>query len=210
MGGYARAMTLPQKRILLALALCLSAGLTVALTIEGRVVRVADGDTVTVLDAAKLQHKVRLTGIDAPEKAQPFGQRAKQNLSNWVFGKQVQVEANKSDLYGRTLGKVVVNGMDANLEQVKAGFAWHYKQYAGEQPAAERESDASAEAFARTQRLGLWRDAAPMPPWDWRSCRRHKHGTEAMDCGLNRRQVVEHGQADADMREVPTDGNFQR
>ena len=108
MGGYACAMTLPQKRILLALALCLSAGLTVAATIEGRVVGVADGDTVTVLDAGKVvQHKVHLTGIDASEKARPFGRRAKQNLSNWVFGKQLQVETNKSDLYGRALGNVM-------------------------------------------------------------------------------------------------------
>ncbi|OOG58185.1 thermonuclease family protein [Polaromonas sp. C04] len=180
-------MTLPQKRILLALALCLSAGLTVAATIEGRVVGVSDGDTVTVLDAAKVQYKVRLTGIDAPEKAQPFGQRSKRNLSSWVFGKQVQIETNKSDLYGRTLGKVVVNGIDANLEQVKAGFAWHYKKYAGEQPAADREAYSRAEAFACTQRIGLWHDAAPMPPWDWRSCRRHKPGTEGMDCGVTRR-----------------------
>ncbi len=177
----------PKKRILLALALCLSAGLTVALTIEGRVVGVADGDTVTVLDAGKVQHKVRLTGIDASEKAQPFGQRSKQNLSTWVFGRQVQVEMDKLDRYGRTLGKVVVNGIDANLELVKAGFAWHYKKYAAEQSAKDREAYARAEMVARTQRLELWHDAAPLPPWDWRSCGRHKPGTEAMDCGLARR-----------------------
>lgn len=142
---------------------------------------------MTVLDAGKVQHKVRLTGIDAPEKAQPFGQRAKQNLSSWVFGKQVQVETDKNDLYERTLGKVMVNGIDANLEQVKAGFAWHYKKYAGEQSAADRGAYERAETLARAQRIGLWRDTAPVPPWDWRSCRRHKDGAEALDCGLTRR-----------------------
>ena len=83
---------------------------------------VADGDNVTLLDAGKMQHKVRLTGIDAPEKAQSFGQRAKQNVSNWVFGKQVQVEADKLDRYGRTLGKVTVNGTGAAVDGTNPGL----------------------------------------------------------------------------------------
>jgi endonuclease YncB( thermonuclease family) len=94
-----------------------------AATLTGKVVGVSDGDTITVLDAAKTQHKIRLAGIDAPEKAQPFGQKSKEHLSDSVFGKQVQVEYTKTDKYGRTVGKVLVNGMDANLEQIKAGFA---------------------------------------------------------------------------------------
>jgi len=104
---------------------------------------------VTVLDAGKVQHKIRLTGIDAPEKAEPFGQRAKQNLSIWVFGKKVLVETDKLDRYGRTLGKVMVNGFDANLEQVKAGFAWHFKAYEREQPAEDRQVYPRVEAVAR-------------------------------------------------------------
>jgi endonuclease YncB( thermonuclease family) len=94
-----------------------------AATLTGKVVGVSDGDTITVLDAAKTQHKIRLAGIDPPEKAQPFGQKSKEHLSDSVFGKQVQVEYTKTDKYGRTVGKVLVNGMDANLEQIKAGFA---------------------------------------------------------------------------------------
>lgn len=94
-----------------------------ASVIEGRVVGVSDGDTVTVLDAGRRQHKFRLLGIDAPEKDQDFGERSKQSLSDLVFGKDVMVEYEKKDRYGRTLGKVVVGGRSANLEQVRAGLA---------------------------------------------------------------------------------------
>lgn len=109
------------RHVFLALALYLSLGVTFADTIAGKVVGVTDGDTVTVLDATKTQHKIRLSGIDAPEKAQPFGQRSKENLSNFLFGKQVVVDAGKTDRYGRSVGKVFVGGVDANLEQVSAG-----------------------------------------------------------------------------------------
>jgi endonuclease YncB( thermonuclease family) len=91
--------------------------------LNGRVVGVADGDTVTVLDASRQQHKIRLMGIDAPEKKMPFGNRSKQSLSDLVFDRQVQVEYNKKDRYGRTLGKIIVDGVDANLAQIKAGMA---------------------------------------------------------------------------------------
>lgn len=137
-------------------------------TIAGKVVGVSDGDTVTVLDAAMAQHKIRLARIDAPEKAQSYGQRSKENLSQIVFAKQVAVETNKTDKYGRKVGKILVNGVDANLEQVRAGFAWHYKEYAREQSATDRDAYARAETAARAARVGLWRDANPMAPWDWR------------------------------------------
>ena len=86
-----------------------------ALTIEGRVVGVADGDTITVLDNTNTQHKIRLAGIDAPEKKQPFGNVSKKSLSDLVYGKQVSVDYNKQDRYGRTVGKVMAEGVDANL-----------------------------------------------------------------------------------------------
>ena len=98
-------------------------------TISGKVVGVSDGDTITVLDAAKTQHKIRLASIDAPEKAQSFGQRSEEHLSDSVFGKQVQVKFNKSDKRGRTVGKVRVDGKGANFEQIRSGLAWHYKKY---------------------------------------------------------------------------------
>jgi endonuclease YncB( thermonuclease family) len=107
--------------------------------ITGRVVGVSDGDTITLLDQNKQQHKIRLSGIDAPEKAQPFGQKSKSNLSALVFDQQVTAECGKADRYQRLLCKIMINGVDANLEQVKAGMAWHYKQYAKEQEARDRE-----------------------------------------------------------------------
>ena len=134
----------------------------------GNVVGVADGDTITVLDADKVQHKIRLTGIDAPEKKQPFGNRSKQSLSDMVFNKIVTVETDKRDRYGRELGKVLVGGMDANLEQVREGMAWHYKAYERTQSATDRQAYADAENEAKAANRGLWVDADPMPPWEWR------------------------------------------
>lgn len=93
----------------------------------GKVVGVSDGDTITVLDARQQTHKIRLSGIDAPEKAQPFGERAKQQLSDWVFQEQVQVIHDKVDRYGRIIGKVTKAGEDVNIQMVHAGLAWHYK-----------------------------------------------------------------------------------
>lgn len=139
-----------------------------AATIEGRVVGVTDGDTVTVLDADKVQHKVRLSGIDAPEKKQPFGQRSKESLSELVFSKTVAVETGKTDRYGREVGKVLVDGIDANLVQVQRGFAWHYKAYEREQSPSDRKVYADAEIEAKAAGCGVWLDAAPVPPWEYR------------------------------------------
>lgn len=143
-----------------------------ASVLVGKVVAVADGDTITVLDESKIQHKIRLAGIDAPERRQPFGQRAKEQLSDLVFGKTVQVETEKVDRYGRQIGKVLVNGRDANLVMVTSGMAWHYKKYQTEQTPSDRLLYASAEEDAREGRVGLWREAAPVEPWEWRSGRR--------------------------------------
>ena len=137
-------------------------------TIQGKVVSVADGDTITVLDATNTQHKIRLQGIDAPEKAQPFGQKSKQSLSQMVQSKQVTVEYQKKDKYGRTLGKVLHNGTDVCLEQIKLGMAWHYKQYASDQPKEDRALYDQTEQDARAKKAGLWIDKAPTPPWEFR------------------------------------------
>ena len=106
----------PIKAALLAALLCLSAAAQPQ-AITGKVVAIADGDTLTVLDASNRQHKIRLDGIDAPESSQDFGSRAKQSLSDLVFGKTVTVISSKKDRYGRTLGKVTLDGRDINLEQ---------------------------------------------------------------------------------------------
>jgi endonuclease YncB( thermonuclease family) len=137
-------------------------------TLHGRVVSVADGDTVTVLDASNKQWKIRLAGIDAPEKKQPFGMKSKQNLSDLVFNKTVQVEYTKRDKYGRTIGKIVLDGADVNVEQIKAGLAWHYKAYQREQTPADRAFYAEAEITARAGKVGLWSEGEAMAPWDFR------------------------------------------
>jgi endonuclease YncB( thermonuclease family) len=137
-------------------------------TITGRVVGVADGDTITLLDDAKRQYKIRLSGIDAPEKKQAFGQRSKESLSNLVFAKIVDVETDKVDRYGRRIGKIWVSGVDANLEQIKRGMAWHYKQYEREQSKDDQRKYAKEELESRQARRGLWGDAAPVAPWEFR------------------------------------------
>lgn len=137
-------------------------------TITGHVVGVADGDTITVLDDTNTQHKIRLAGIDAPEKKQAFGNRSKESLSDLVFDKTVNVETEKRDRYGREIGKVLVNGQDVNLVQVERGMAWFYRQYQREQSPNDRRLYEAAEDAARADKRGLWRDADPMPPWEFR------------------------------------------
>ena len=153
--------------VLLALAIGANAE-----TITGRVVGVADGDTVTVLDRDKVQHKVRLAGIDAPERSQAFGNRSKESLSDLAFEKTVAVETSKRDRYGREVGKILVNGRDVNLIQVERGMAWHYKAYQREQSLDDRSLYDAAEMGARAAKNGLWRDAEPTPPWDYRRAKR--------------------------------------
>lgn len=163
----------------LGLALILSAGVVQALTLTGKVINVSDGDTITVLDAEQRQHRIRVAGIDAPEKSQPFGQKSKENLSQLVLGKDIDAQWNKYDRYQRIVGKVMVSQpdcqrpdcaktLDAGLAQIAAGFAWWYRKYAKEQSLEDADAYESAEQQARAQRVGLWRDAEPMPPWDWR------------------------------------------
>lgn len=136
--------------------------------ITGRVVNVTDGDTVTVLDAAKVQHKVRLAGIDAPEKSQAFGQRSRESLEELVADKTVIVETYKKDRYGRSIGKVLVNGRDMNIEQIRHGLAWFYRQYEVELSPDDRQSYDRAESEAKDYKKGLWSDRNPVSPWEFR------------------------------------------
>lgn len=139
-----------------------------AAILSGRVVGVADGDTITLLLPGNIQEQIRLGGIDAPEKRQPFGQVAKTSLSDLVFGKTVVVEANKRDRYQRFIGKVQLHGVDINLTQIERGMAWHYKTYQRDQEKADRTLYDEAEQRARDTRKGLWRDEWPTPPWEFR------------------------------------------
>lgn len=151
--------------LLLALTVC---SLAHADVISGRIVAISDGDTVTLLDSAKQQHKIRLAGIDAPEKKQPFGQRSKEHLSDLVFGKDVEADCVKVDRYKREVCKITVNGTDANLEQIKAGLAWWYRSYAKDQSKVDRAAYAAAEQEAKDAKRGLWGDVEAVAPWEWR------------------------------------------
>jgi len=159
----------------IALILALVSLAASAETLEGKVVGVTDGDTVTVLDASNGGHKVRVAGIDAPEKGQAFGEQSRKSLSSLVFGKPVMVEWAKRDRYGRIVGVVLVcpadscpAPVDAGLMQIRSGLAWHYKKYEKEQSPDNREAYARAEKEARDRRIGLWADPSPVPPWEWR------------------------------------------
>ena len=154
-------------KLILGITLLLIAAQGNAATITGRVVKVSDGDTITVLEGAT-QHKIRLMGIDAPERAQPFGNRSKQALANNISGKTVEVEYNKKDRYQRIIGKVTYMGYDINLRQIELGMAWHYKQYEREQDVEDRSKYAQAEYLAQRDKVGLWGLPEPQAPWEWR------------------------------------------
>ena len=140
-----------------------------AARIVGKVVLIQDGDTLTLLDLEEKQHRIRLAGIDAPEKNQPFGYASLSHLSDLSYGMLVDATCPKIDRYGRYVCTVSVNGKDINLAQVAAGFAWHYKRFEHEQSPVERDAYRTAEEKARAGRIGLWQDDHPMPPWDWRT-----------------------------------------
>jgi endonuclease YncB( thermonuclease family) len=142
-----------------------------ARAVDGRIVAVHDGDTVTLLDGGRVQHRVRIAGIDAPERGQPFGDAARQGLAQLVQGKRVEARCHKRDRYGREVCVLFVGTQDVGLEQVRNGLAWWYRDYAREQSAGDRASYEAAELEARGARRGLWRDANPQPPASWRKGR---------------------------------------
>jgi len=127
----------------------------------GRVVKVHDGDTVTVL-AGGVERRVRLVGIDAPERGQPHGNAARRGLAARVGGRVVQVIERGTDSYGRTLGRVLVAGKDANAAQIRDGYAWVYRRFENDPALIAQEAEAKAAG------RGLWRDREPVPPWVWR------------------------------------------
>lgn len=140
-----------------------------ATTLEGKVIAVADGDTITILDANKRQHKIRLAQIDAPEKSQAFGNQSKKSLSGLVFSKPVKVVQEDIDRYRRIVGRVYLGKTDINAEQVKRGMAWVYRKYARDKSLFALENN------ARTARKGLWTDPHAIPPWEYRKASRGRH-----------------------------------
>jgi len=155
------------KNLIFVFSFCFTS-ICYAETITGQVVGVLDGDTITILDTANIQYKIRLSGIDAPEKKQAFGATSKKNLSDMVFTKSVNVSWHKKDRYGRLIGKVLINDIDVNLKQIESGMAWFYKQYQSEQSFNDRIYYARAENAAKGKKIGLWGEINPIAPWEYR------------------------------------------
>lgn len=135
--------------------------LSFADSITGKVIAVSDGDTIKIL-VDKTTYKIRLNGIDCPEKTQAYGQKAKQFTSDMVFNKIVTADIKDKDRYGRYVADVLINGTALNKELVRNGFAWHYKQYSKDSELAALEEQ------ARASQVGLWADSNPTPPWEFR------------------------------------------
>ena len=153
------------------IVVCLLSAVSLAIqaaTLVGKVVGISDGDTIKVLDSNKTEHKIRLMGIDAPEKSQAFGAASKQALSNYLYQREVTVEYKKKDRYQRILGKVVLDKQDICLTMISDGMAWHYKDYEKEQSKTDRDLYSQAELKARQAKIGLWQDANPVAPSTFR------------------------------------------
>lgn len=149
-----------------AVAVCLSASAIAAQSY--RVVKIADGDTLTALSENMQQVKCRLYGIDAPEKKQAYGQASKLSLAQLSFGRSAQIDIVGRDRYGRSICRVAVGGVDVNKEQIARGMAWMYRQYADDRAYSD------AEMAAQTRRVGIWREAQPVPPWAFRRAGRRR------------------------------------
>lgn len=133
-----------------------------------KVTSVHDGDTFTGVNENNEQVKVRLDAVDAPELSQPYGQASRKALGDKIFGKTVTVITKKHDRYGRTIGHVLIDKRDVNLELLEVGAVWHYAAYDRNKRLRE------AEASARAANKGLWKDPNPMAPWDWRKTEKER------------------------------------
>ncbi len=145
---------------------------------KGWAVTVLEGDTVRVLDGSNRMARVRLKGIDAPERDQPYGEEARKYLASLLSGREVRVEANKSDDFGNILGQIWVEppecfdckkSVDANLALLKVGLAWWSSKFAKQQSRSERKAYEAAQEKARQEKIGLWAAPDPVPPWEWRA-----------------------------------------
>lgn len=138
--------------------------------LQGQIIRVSDGDSVTLLSESGTL-RVRLAGIDAPESRMPYGREAKAHLAAMVLGKEVQAIVHKKDRYGRTIATLMLNTKDVNLAMLQAGMAWHYQQYVREQTKDQASAYSQSEQLAQTAGRGLWSQADAVPPWAWRQAR---------------------------------------
>ena len=135
-------------------------------------VSVTDGDTFEIRDAAGHTWRVRVAGIDAPERSQPYGREARAHLAELLSEGPLRLEVRKLDRYGRLVADAFAGASDAGRAMLKAGAAWHYRRYAHEQPPPQRRAYEAAERDARAALRGLWRQPSPEPPWAYRARRR--------------------------------------
>ena len=144
-----------------------------------KVRKIVDGDTIHVVDKYGNQFKIRLTGIDAPEKNQAYGLESKNQLSEAINNRWVFLESKPNegkpytvDRYKRVLAKVILNGADINLLQISSGYAWHFKRYQNQQSPSDQKAYDYAEKNAKKNQLGLWEEKKPIAPWKWRKIRK--------------------------------------
>lgn len=137
--------------------------------IFGKVISVADGDTITIVDEDRKQHKIRLVGIDAPEIHQSFGIESRNTLKEVVLNRDVKVETSKTDKYGRSVGKLIFKGKDISLSQVQNGMAWVYTEYLKELSVGDASLYLDAEMKSKSEGLGIWSSDKPIEPWIWRN-----------------------------------------
>lgn len=156
-----------RKLILIALAFTLMLPAARADTFTGRVVEIADGDTLTLL-VGRQHHKIRIVAIDAPERYQAWGDRARTNLSRLAINQTAVADCPKLERGGLYVCKLTVNRLDIGLEQIKDGMAWWFRDDATQQSAEDQSAYGSAELLAKLRRQGLWRDTHPVPPWHFR------------------------------------------
>jgi endonuclease YncB( thermonuclease family) len=158
----------PHSYLFFSFAFLIFTGSAYPAELVGRVVAVSDGDTLTLL-VEKMQVRVRLAEIDAPEKSQPFSSRSRQSLHALCHGKMAKVQNNGKDRYSRVIGHVTCDTTDANTEQIRRGMAWVYDRYARPNSPLY-----ALQEHAQKSKVGLWIDAQPVPPWVWRRSKRHK------------------------------------
>jgi micrococcal nuclease len=175
-----RLRILPLLLILCVLLLPLLSSPALSQTITGRVVKVADGDTITILNSHKQKTKIRLYGIDTPESGQAYGIKAKKFTSSLVAGEIVSVKVYDTDRYGRSVGVVFAGSTNVNQEVISNGYAWQYKKYC---KASFCRDWSILEDHAKTARIGLWSEAKPIPPWQYRKDKRSGGGAKSSVAG---------------------------
>ncbi len=162
-----------------------SRGSTSTTSISGQVISIIDGDTYDLLTKEHKTIRVRMEGIDAPEKGMPYSKVSKDYLGNLCFGKNIRFEKSKNDNNGRAIGfSYLEDGTELSHEMVKAGMAWHFKKYNSDEGLADLEQ------LARASKLGLWTEENPIPPWEIRKMNRK--GISTKDAYLNKEQTLSH------------------